>query len=270
MNHLTDSSARGNYIAGHYELPTDLQGEWVSRSPGNLADELGKIQYSYSAIDQSVNAAREALPTWRSRSLTDRIELVQKCRAYLAIQGRLLPTLMARETGKPIWEGEAELNELLTRMDRSIADAIRLSKEIRSELPIGSDRAFVSRERSLGVALIIGSFDSPTVAAGVFLTEALLSGNTVIFKPSEKAAFTGQWLAEGFAVTGFPPGVFNFIQGEREVGRRLCVHEGVDVILFSGSYETGAPDSAGHFISALENHCSIHGRKKRGTGLGKR
>src|SRR5206468_11790715 len=71
------------------------------------------------------------------------------------------------------------------------------------------------------------------------IVPALLTGNTVIFKPSEKAPMVGQLMAEFFQEAGFPPGVFNLVQGEKEVGRRLCVHEGVDGVLFTGSYEVG-------------------------------
>jgi succinylglutamic semialdehyde dehydrogenase len=66
-----------------------------------------------------------------------------------------------------------------------------------------------------------------------------LTGNTVIFKPSEKAPIVGQLMAEALHDAGVPAGVFNLIQGEKEVGRRLVVHEGVDGILFTGSYEVG-------------------------------
>jgi succinylglutamic semialdehyde dehydrogenase len=60
-----------------------------------------------------------------------------------------------------------------------------------------------------------------------------------VFKPSEKTPFVGQLMAECFHEAGFPPGVFNLIQGEKEVGRRLCVHDRVDGVLFTGSYEVG-------------------------------
>src|SRR5690606_10431508 len=68
---------------------------------------------------------------------------------------------------------------------------------------------------------------------------ALLTGNTVIFKPSEKAPVIAQLLTECFQAAGLPAGVFNLVQGEKEVGRRLAAHEGVDAVLFTGSYETG-------------------------------
>jgi succinylglutamic semialdehyde dehydrogenase len=61
----------------------------------------------------------------------------------------------------------------------------------------------------------------------------------VVFKPSEKTAMVGQLIAECFMDAEIPAGVFNLLQGEREVGRRLCTHEGIDGVLFTGSYETG-------------------------------
>jgi succinylglutamic semialdehyde dehydrogenase len=91
----------------------------------------------------------------------------------------------------------------------------------------------------LGVAAVIGPFNFPGHLANGHIVPALATGNTVVFKPSEKAPFVGQIMAECFHAAGFPPGVFNLLQGEREVSRRLCVHPEVDAILFTGSYEVG-------------------------------
>jgi succinylglutamic semialdehyde dehydrogenase len=64
-------------------------------------------------------------------------------------------------------------------------------------------------------------------------------GNTVVFKPSDKTPATGQLMAEIFNASGFPPGVFNVIQGRGETGQRLATHEAVDGVLFTGSYDVG-------------------------------
>jgi succinylglutamic semialdehyde dehydrogenase len=67
----------------------------------------------------------------------------------------------------------------------------------------------------------------------------LLAGNTIVFKPSEQAPYCAEIYSQCFAEAGFPAGVFNMIQGMGESGRKLALHEGVDGILFTGSYEVG-------------------------------
>ena len=79
----------------------------------------------------------------------------------------------------------------------------------------------------------------PGHLANGHIVPALATGNTVIFKPTEKAPGVGQLMAEAFHEAGFPAGVFNLVQGEKEVGRRLVVSERIDGVLFTGSYEVG-------------------------------
>jgi acyl-CoA reductase-like NAD-dependent aldehyde dehydrogenase len=67
----------------------------------------------------------------------------------------------------------------------------------------------------------------------------LITGNTVVFKPSDKTPATGQWMAEAYEAAQFPPGVFNVVQGKVETGKRLVLHDSVDGVLFTGSYEVG-------------------------------
>jgi succinylglutamic semialdehyde dehydrogenase len=95
------------------------------------------------------------------------------------------------------------------------------------------------RYRPHGVMAVIGPFNFPGHLANGHIVPALATGNTVVFKPSEKSPGVGQLMAECFDAAGFPPGVFNLVQGEKEVGRRLCVHSGVSGVLFTGSYEVG-------------------------------
>src|SRR5207248_8511465 len=68
---------------------------------------------------------------------------------------------------------------------------------------------------------------------------SLLEGNTAVFKPSEDTPAIGQKLAELFEEAGFPPGVLNLVHGDAEVGEALVKDPGVNVVLFTGSYEVG-------------------------------
>jgi succinylglutamic semialdehyde dehydrogenase len=87
--------------------------------------------------------------------------------------------------------------------------------------------------------VVVGPFNFPGHLPNGHIVPALLTGNAVIFKPSEKTPLTGQLLAQCLHEAGLPRGVFSCLQGDRELSRRLVVHEGIDGVLFTGSYEVG-------------------------------
>jgi succinylglutamic semialdehyde dehydrogenase len=104
---------------------------------------------------------------------------------------------------------------------------------------------------------VIGPFNFPGHLPNGQIIPALLTGNTVVFKPSEITPGVGQVMAEIFEHVKFPPGVINVIHGNGEVGKRLAMNEYVEGVLFTGSYETGfriKQDILPHFwkIAALE------------------
>lgn len=111
----------------------------------------------------------------------------------------------------------------------------------------------VVRHKSRGVMSVIGPFNFPAHLPNGHIIPALLTGNTVVFKPSEQTPFVGQVYAKCFEKAQFPIGVFNLIQGDAETGRKITVHEKVDGILFTGSYEVGQKIKQ----STLDHHWKI-------------
>lgn len=230
--------AKGNFIAGRFRKPEDANGEWAAKSPADLTDELGTIQYSYHSIDQAVESARAAFAGWRKKSVDERAEYLKKYQAALKKREEELCEAIAREVGKPHWETKTELTAMLNKVDVTINESMRFVAPF--EVPKIMDNTHGScRYKPLGVMAVIGPFNFPGHLPNGHIVPALLTGNTVVFKPSEKSPIVGQIMAECWSESGLPEGVFNLIQGEKEVGRRLCVHEGVDAVLFTGSYEVG-------------------------------
>jgi succinylglutamic semialdehyde dehydrogenase len=235
-------SFRGNFIQGDFRRPGEnssaINGEWVGRSPADFSDQLGVIQYSYSHIDLAVSAAREAYSSWRKRPIGERAELLRKYQAAIKQREEELAEIIAREVGKPLWEAKGEVATMVNKVDVTINESMAMIED--RELPkIMENTVGRYRYRPHGVMAVIGPFNFPGHLPNGHIVPALLTGNTVVFKPSEKAPLVGQIMAEMFQEAGLPAGVFNLLQGEREVGRRLCVHEGVDGVLFTGSYEVG-------------------------------
>jgi succinylglutamic semialdehyde dehydrogenase len=95
------------------------------------------------------------------------------------------------------------------------------------------------RYRPHGVLAVIGPFNFPLHLAHGHVVPALLAGNTVVFKPSEVTPHCGLLYARLLAEAGLPPGVVNVVQGDGAAGAALAEGEGVDGVLFTGSYEVG-------------------------------
>ncbi len=229
---------RGSFVRNIFEVTTDPSGEWVARSPADPLDEIAKITYSYRQIENAVASAREASQTWKKTDSATRGNYLSKLKTALEARHEALVQVISRETGKPLWESETEFESMLGKVKFALDDANRAPKEIALSVSDG-DIAGVTRYRPLGVLAVITPFNFPGSVALGHIVPAITSGNTVVLKPSEKTPFVGQVIAECFEEAGFPPGVFNLVQGEREVGRRLCAHPDVAGVLFSGSFEVG-------------------------------
>lgn len=231
-------TVRGNFIQGEFVRPTDPNGEWVSRSPADFTDELGRFQYSYASVDEAVNSARGAFKAWRVLSNNERCSFLKKYQTAMKRREEELSEAIAREVGKPLWEAQSEVASLINMIDVILAEGLKYVTDVEIT-NIQKGTTGYCRYRPMGVMAVIGPFNCPGTLPHAHLIPALMMGNTVVFKPSEKAPIVGQLFAECFQEAGFPAGVFNLLQGEKETGRRLCVHEGINGILFTGSYETG-------------------------------
>jgi succinylglutamic semialdehyde dehydrogenase len=146
--------------------------------------------------------------------------------------------MISREIGKPLWESKQEVATMINKVDVTIQEGLKNVQDY--EIPsILENTRGVCRYKPHGVFVVLGPFNFPGHLANGHFVPALLTGNTVVFKPSEKSPLVGQVIAQAFHEAGFPSGVFNLVQGEKEVGRRLSSHEDTNGVLFTGSFEVG-------------------------------
>ncbi len=113
----------------------------------------------------------------------------------------------------------------------------RLAVPIRMGDAPGELNQLVYRPR--GLAAVLSPWNFPLAIPAGMVSGALVTGNAVLFKPSERAPLTGYVLVEIFRDAGLPEGVLQFLPGEAEVGRRLVTHHGISVIAFTGSKAVG-------------------------------
>lgn len=187
-------------------------------------------------VGAAVQRARSAFPAWADRPLTERVEAVRRYKAALEACAPALAEDISRETGKPLWETRAEVGSMIGKVDASIAAQAERAGERESAAAFG--RA-VLRHRPHGVMAVLGPYNFPGHLPNGHIVPALLAGDTVVFKPSELTPLVGERMAEALREAGFPPGVFNLVQGGRETGAAL-LDQPIDGLLFTGSAEAGA------------------------------
>jgi succinylglutamic semialdehyde dehydrogenase len=243
----------GDYINGQWHLSENPDETWEVKSPANLKDLVVKASAKFDHSAQAVEAARKAYLPWAHMGLEKRKQYLQRLKEVFLAKAPELAEIIARETGKPLWESKTEAANLANKIDITLNHSLKLvaEEEVKDALPGIS--GFV-RFKPRGVMAVLGPFNFPAHLPNGHIIPSLITGNTVIFKPSDKTPGVGQWMAQAFAAADFPPGVFNMVQGMAEVGKRLVAHESVDGILFTGSYEVGLKikqDTLNHFWKIL-------------------
>jgi succinylglutamic semialdehyde dehydrogenase len=186
-------------------------------------------------IKEGVKISKEVFSDWSKTSLEERVALMLNYKELLKKKEGELTSLISKETGKPLWEAKGEVLSMVQKIDLSIeAQNKRCPPELREESVI-SRVSFKPK----GVLAVFGPYNFPGHLPNGHIVPALLAGNTILFKPSEKTPLVGQTLFESLKEAGFPKGVIQLIQGGRTVGHTLASSKEIDGILFTGSYSTG-------------------------------
>jgi len=188
-------------------------------------------------VDAAVGAARAAAPGWARTSLDDRIAAARRFKAVVTERADALATLIARETGKPLWEARTEAASVAAKVDISVTAHAERTGTRRGETA-GVRQTL--RHKPHGVLAVLGPYNFPAHLPNGHIVPALIAGNTVVFKPSEQTPAVAAAMADCWAAAGLPPGVLSVVQGGGETGRALAGHADIDGLLFTGSATTGA------------------------------
>jgi succinylglutamic semialdehyde dehydrogenase len=224
---------RGDFIDGRFVLG-DATGEIDRRSPADLDDHVGTFPVAAPHLDAAVAAARRAQPAWERTPLTERAALLRRLGDELARRAETLVALLGREVGKPAWEARTEVAALGAKIQITLDEGMALVRGFSLD-----GGRLETRYRPHGVLAVLGPFNFPLHLPHGHIVPALATGNTVVCKPSDVAPASAQVYAEAFESAGFPPGVFNLVQGGGPEGAALASHADLDGVLFTGSYEVG-------------------------------
>jgi acyl-CoA reductase-like NAD-dependent aldehyde dehydrogenase len=181
-------------------------------------------------------AARAAQPAWAARPVAERVACARRFGELLAAERDTLAATLTSEMGKPIAQARNELNAMAARIDffvRRTEDAIA-DEVVLNEAGMEERIAW----EPLGVVANVSAWNYPWfVGSNVFLP-ALLTGNAVLYKPSEFATLTGLAIADLLYRAGVPREAFATVVGGGSVGKALLEEE-IDGVFFTGSYATG-------------------------------
>lgn len=188
-------------------------------------------------VDAEVAAARAAWPKWAAASLSDRIERVRNFANRVRADLEIFADLIARETGKPMWEARTEVESVVNKVDISVRAYADRTSQRRLEGKGGSRNAL--RHKPHGVLAVLGPYNFPAHLPNGHMVPALIAGNAIVFKPSEKTPAVGAMLVDYYRKAGIPEGVVRIAQGGPETGKALSQHADIDGLLFTGSAQTG-------------------------------
>jgi succinylglutamic semialdehyde dehydrogenase len=188
-------------------------------------------------VDAEVAMARASWAAWASHPLTYRIEALRRFANVVRGKHEAFADTIARETGKPLWEARTEVDSVIAKVDISVTAYAERTAQRRLDAPMGSRMAL--RHKPHGVLAVLGPYNFPAHLPNGHIVPALLAGNAVIFKPSEKTPATGAFLVDCFHAAGIPEGVVRLLLGGPAEGKALAAHDDIDGLLFTGSASTG-------------------------------
>ena len=234
---------KGNYFNGSFVVierdSLETAPRYVEKKcPADLNLNLWKFPISFDHIEAVIESANLGFDKWKRTTINERIECLNRFKAILQKREQEIASAIALESGKPLWEALTEAKALAAKVDATISDGLpRIhNKTIDDILPNTKGHVFY---KPIGPCFIIGPFNFPCHLANGQIVNALISGNSVIFKPSDKTSYSGQLLIECFHQAEFPSGVINLIQGDGEVARRILRDKSIKGIFFTGSKEVG-------------------------------
>lgn len=233
---MTDVTTYQHYIDNRFvagepliEVHNPANGELLARIP----------EASAAQVDSAIDAARKAQKGWAAKPAIERAGYLRRIAEKVRANAPRLAKIITAEQGKVPALAEVEVNFTADYLDYMAEWARRLEGEV-----LTSDRAgehiFLLR-KPVGVVAGILPWNFPFFLIARKMAPALLTGNTIVIKPSEETPINCFEFARLVAETDLPTGVFNVVGGTgASAGSALTSHAGVDLISFTGSVATGS------------------------------
>ena len=222
-----------SHLIGNAEVPSTIEERIEVLNPAT-GDRIGFIPAG-TPVDASeaVKAAREAKTGWSRLPAAERAEFVKVAARRMREYARELARLVTLENGKPLDDALGGVEAGIGTLEQyAELGPLHRGKSLQGNY-MATD-AMV--HEPYGVAAVVVPWNDPIAIACGYLGAALVTGNTVVYKPSEKTPLSAVQLVEMFEL---PDGILNLLLGDARAGRPLVAHKDVDLVLFTGSVETG-------------------------------
>ncbi|MFZ4591686.1 MAG: CoA-acylating methylmalonate-semialdehyde dehydrogenase [Ignavibacteria bacterium] len=215
----------GKFVSGGkkmLDVICPLDGKVISKVPLS-----GKAE-----LDAAVDAAKKAFPAWAAIPIKERVQIFYRYKAILEKNIEELTYVTHIECGKTLGEARAEVEKSIELTEFACSLPQMLGGEI---LEVSNGVECRIDYHPVGVVASIAPFNFPHMVPHWTIPNAIAAGNTMVFKPSEIVPITSNHIAEMLKEAGLPDGVFNIVNGDREIVEGICDHPGISTVSFVGS-----------------------------------
>lgn len=227
-----------NYIGGNFEASSSKQ-TFSSINPANKEDTVGIFQASNEKdVTKAIAAANHAFPMWAGTPISTRAKILNKAAGYLESHSEQIAEELTREEGKTFGNAKAEVIRSAQTFRFYAVEGQSITGET---FPQDDGSMAVSTVREpLGVISVITPWNFPLSIPARKIAPALITGNTVVFKPSSITPLVAYRLVEALHEAGIPAGVINFVTGKAsDIGDALVEHPAIKAVTFTGSTSAG-------------------------------
>ena len=227
----------GLFIGGHWETPAGAK-RFSTINPTNREAVGSFVAGTPADVDRAVAAAAKAFPAWKEMPAPERGAILLEAARRFTQRKEELARIVTREMGKIISEARGDVQESIDFIEYMAGEGRRLAGEtIPSELRA---KFCLTVRQPKGVVACITPWNFPTAIPNWKMAAALITGNTVVFKPASNTALCGAEVVRTWEQAGLPPGVMNFVTGSGSVvGDALVADPRVRTVSFTGGVEAG-------------------------------
>ncbi|MCL5791184.1 MAG: D-glyceraldehyde dehydrogenase [Candidatus Thermoplasmatota archaeon] len=224
-----------------------IDGQWVDSSNGKTIDKLnpstGELLDKFPAsttddVDRAIDAAEASYEAWYALGSVERGRIIRETGDRIKAARKELEEILIRECGKVKVQAAEEVDGVLDQVYYYSEFARKITGDIVEGTT--SHRKIFQYKIPHGVVIALTPWNFPAAMVARKLAPALLTGNSVVLKPSSDTPLTAEWIVRKFVEAGIPRGVLNLITGKgSEIGDYIVSHKKVGLVTMTGSTETG-------------------------------
>ena len=230
MNLTAQLSEVKNFINGQFERNGQKAMDVINPADGSIIATLPLS--TYQDVDKAVQAAKNAFPSWSAMTFKERVQIFFRYRSLLEENMDELTKLVQLENGKTYGEAKAEVEKSIELCEFAVSIPQIIVNEVQ-EVSKGVECRI--ERKPLGVVASVAPFNFPNMVPHWTMPNALVLGNTMVMKPSEIVPLSTVRMAELLKEAGLPDGVFNLVNGGKEVVEAICDHPDIKAVSFVGS-----------------------------------